>query len=395
MALTAQQEAWLSLALIPGVGSTKFIRLLARFGTPAQVLRAPQRHLEDVVGPVLAERICAYKSVVDIDQQRYRLEQYQATVITMDDGAYPPLLAEVYDPPLVLFCRGQLLEEDRGAVAVVGTRKPSAYGQRMAEELSAGLGGRGITVVSGLAEGIDTAAHRGALNSGGRTIAVLGCGVDHVYPVENAALMHEIVQQGCVLSPFPMGIKPSRGHFPYRNRTISGLCQGTVVVEAPPQSGALLTARNAGEQGREIFAVPGQAGHRNSQGPHSLIREGAKLVESVEDILVELDWSERPRQANAPREAVPALKPAAGGTPPVPAAAKTAPPSPTPAPASPPAGLSQPEARIFHILGSEGQFVDTIAQRCALSVSETLSSLTLLELKGLVRQYSGKRFARR
>jgi len=229
-----------------------------------------------------------------------------------------------------------------------------------------------------MALGIDSAAHRGALESGGRTVAVLGCGVDVVYPPQNAELMQEIANHGCVVSQFLMGTKPSAGHFPYRNRIISGMTLGTVVVEAPTDSGALITARQAAEQGREVFAVPGQVGLRNSEGPHALIRDGAKLVETVNDVLVEIELPAAARQqpalATAPAWEAPAV--------PAPAVAKRE-----------PASVSTMEQDILSVLSPNGSFVDEIAMACRISISEALSSLTLLELKGLVRQFSGKRFA--
>lgn len=397
MPLTPSQRDWLALAMVPGVGTTYFIRLLAKFGTPTEVLRASEAALQEAVGPKLAQRIRAYREAADVEAQERMLDQYDARLITMDDPAYPARLAEIYDPPLVLFVRGNWNDADEPCVAIVGTRTPSSYGARMAEQLGRELAARGVTVVSGLATGIDAAAHRGALEAGGRTAAVLGCGVNIVYPAENAELMHQIVQQGCVLSSFYLGIKPSRGHFPHRNRIISGLCAGTVIVEAPPSSGSLITARNALEQGREVFAVPGHAGEWNSRGPHALLREGAKLVETVEDILVELDVPVEVRRADdaararhaaaAPPDAQPLLAPGER------AAAPAAPP-PVPAPAPRPA-VSKVENDVLSVLTPDGSFVDEIALACRISISEALSSLTMLELKGLVRQFSGKRFAPR
>lgn len=393
MSISANQLEWLTLKMIPGVGTTLFIRLLSRFGTPADVLGASEASLTEVVGPKLAERIRAYRGVVDVDRQIMQLAQYRASLLTMDDPAYPLRLAEIYDPPLVLFTRGNLLEADHQAVALVGTRKPTAYGARMARNLAYELASRGITVVSGMAEGIDTAAHEGAMEAGGRTIAVLGCGVDIVYPPSNAELMHRIIQQGAVVSSFEMGVKPSKGHFPFRNRIISGLSMGAVVVEAPIGSGALITARNAAEQGREVYAVPGEAGAYNSRGPHALIREGAKLVETAQDILVELDIEAANRlparpAAPAPRDVVaPPRRPAAptDGSP-------TDRVATTPSPA---ANVTPLERAVLDVLSNDGSFVDEIAAAARMSVSEALSSLTMLELKGLVRQLSGKRFAPR
>jgi len=397
MALNEEQREWLALALVPGVGTTLFVRLLARFKTPHEVLRASEAALADVVGPKLAQRIRTYREVVDVAAQERLLEDYAATLLTMDDPAYPRLLAEIYDPPLVLFARGEVREQHQYAVAIVGTRTPSPYGFRTANRLAYALASRGITVVSGLASGTDTAAHEGALEAGGQTIAVLGCGVDVVYPAENADLMHRIAQQGCVLSSFFMGVKPSKGHFPFRNRIISGLSMGTIVVEAPPSSGALITARFAVEQGREVFAVPGHIGDRNAMGPHSLLREGAKLVETVEDIIAELDLPVSMRQVQ------PAMAGSTAAPPRAPRASVAIEPEPARLPGAaapaiappPPMPLNEVERDVLASLSSAGSFVDEIALACRIPVSEALSTLTMLELKGLARQFSGKRFAPR
>lgn len=384
---------WLTLALIPGIGTTQFIRLLARFHTPTDILSAPASALREIVGKKLAERITQYSEVVDLNQQLRLMKEFNVDMVTLDDPEYPLALGEIYDPPLVLFCRGHLHERDRYAVAIVGTRRATPYGLRMAEKLGRELANRGITVVSGMANGIDTAAHRGALEAGGRTVAVLGCGVNVVYPKQNAELMHTIIETGCVLSQFPMDAPPSRTHFPIRNRIISGMTQGTVVVQAPARSGALITAHTATEQGREVFAVPGEIGNRNSEGPHALIKEGAKLVEKAEDIVAEL---------NLPADLAvqPVLMPRAEAeSKPEPAAARpaperkrmTAPPEATP----PPSPVSSGERDVLSVLAPDGSFVDEIAAACRISIAEALSTLTILELKGEVRQYSGKRFAPR
>ncbi|MEK7795405.1 MAG: DNA-processing protein DprA, partial [Candidatus Hydrogenedentota bacterium] len=265
MKLTTEQREWLALTMVPGVGTTHFIRLLARFRTPGNVLKAPRASLQDIVGPKLAERISEYSEAADVDAQERAMESYRASLITMNDALYPARLGEIYDPPLVLFVRGELREEDERAVAIVGTRGATPYGIRIAERLAGDLAASGVTIVSGMASGIDAAAHRGALEAGGRTIAVLGNGVDRVYPEQNADLMHKIIAQGAVVSQFTMGTKPSKGHFPYRNRIISGMSLGVVIVQAPLKSGALITAHQAAEQGREVFAVPGDVGSENSQ----------------------------------------------------------------------------------------------------------------------------------
>ncbi len=392
MPLDDEHRDWLALTLVPGVGTANFIRLLAQFRTPRNVLNASESALKEVVKPSLAKRIKQYAEVVDVEGQERQLDKYDATLITLDDPDYPVRLAEIYDPPLVLFVRGELHQADEHCVAVVGTRRPTPYGIRMAEKFARELASRAITVVSGMANGIDAAAHRGALEAGGRTIAVLGNGVDVVYPAQNADLMHQIIQHGCVISEFEMGTKPAAGHFPHRNRIMSGMTLGTLVVEAPARSGALITARQAAEQGREVFAVPGHIGVRTSEGPHGLIREGAKLVETVEDILVELEIPAQLRQAPSP---APAAEPPPPRTPARPATAPTGPPAQTRPRAPEPTGVSPLEKDVLSVLAPDGSFVDEIAQACRISVSEALSSLTLLELKGLVRQFSGKRFAPR
>lgn len=396
MPLTQEQRDWLALALVPGIGSTHFVRLLARFRTPAEVLGAGERALAEVVRPNLARQITQYADVVNIADQERRMEAAAASLVTLDDTLYPWRLGEIYDPPLALFVRGALLPEDEFAVAIVGTRRPTPYGIRMAEKLGRELAARGITVVSGLASGIDSAAHRGALEAGGRTIAVLGNGVDVVYPRENRDLTDRIIAQGAVVSQFPMGWDPNKGHFPRRNRVISGMTLGTVVVQAPRDSGALITAHAAAEQGREVFAVPGEATLQASQGPHALIREGAKLVESADDILVELNLPAQPRQPVA--AAVPASVPSTSTAEAVELAMPTltvASTKPAPRAAAPQAPVSETEREVLSVLTANGSFVDEIAAACRVSIAEALSTLTFLELKGLVRQFSGKRFARR
>lgn len=389
---------WLALALIPGIGTMQFIRLLARFRTPGEILSASVSALREIVGKALSERIAQYSEVVDIEHQLGLMEEYRVSLMTLDDAAYPLLLGEIYDPPLALFCRGAIVEADQYSVAIVGTRKASPYGIRMAEKLGRELAARGITVVSGMATGIDTAAHRGALEAGGRTIAVLGCGVNVVYPKQNGELMEAIARNGCVLSQFPMDSPPSKTHFPVRNRIISGMTLGTVVVQAPARSGALITAHSATEQGREVFAVPGEIGVHNSEGPHGLIREGAKLVESVEDIVTELSLpvemqikpvlhgslQEEPKEKNVRSVSTPERSEGP--------ATQSAPAEPAPAP---PASVTHAEKNVLSVLAPNGSYVDEIAAACRISIAEALSALTMLEIKGWVRQFSGKRFAPR
>lgn len=382
MPLTDEQRDWLRLALVPGIGTTHFVRLLARYRTPRRVFEASARELEEVVGRNLAVRLAEYAETQDLRGQEKAMEAFGASLITLNDTAYPMRLGEIFDPPLVLFQRGSLIDADENAIAIVGTRRATPYGIRMAERLARDLASRGMTIVSGMAEGIDTAAHRGALAAGGRTIAVLGCGVDVVYPESNRTLMEEIAANGAVLSQFSMGMKPMKGNFPIRNRIISGMSLGTVVVQAPARSGALITAHTAVEQGREVFAVPGEVGAPNAEGPHQLIREGAKLIENAEDILLELNIEVSAGYVEPPIEQHTA--------PPKPAAVEA------PATRSQPiANVSDNERRVLSALKPDGSFIDDIAQTCRVSISEALSALTMLEIKGMVRQFSGKRFAPR
>lgn len=287
---SAERLSHVRLACVPGIGSKLRRMLLDRFGSPEGVFAASPAELAAVarIGPKLVAAITelpasgAAEAVLD--------ECRRGGVDVLIEGAdgYPPLLSRIDDPPGVLFVRGDLRPCDALAVAVVGSRHPSPYGKRIAWQLAGGLARAGYTVVSGLARGIDAAAHRGALDAGGRTIAVLGTGVLAVYPPEHADLADEVIARGALISEAPPLADAHAGSFPQRNRIVSGLALGTVVVEAADRSGALITARLAGEQGREVFAVPGQVDCRTARGCHRLIRDGAKLVEGVDDVLEEL-----------------------------------------------------------------------------------------------------------
>ncbi|HOH43847.1 MAG TPA: DNA-processing protein DprA, partial [Candidatus Hydrogenedentes bacterium] len=223
MILTPDQQDWLRLFLVPGIGSVRFLKLLAHFQKPGRVLRASVKELSDVIGKTVAQRIRQHADAVDMEYHQYQMKTHGVSMVTMDDPAYPVSLAETYDAPVLFFIKGTLLESDQKSIAIVGTRRPSSIGLKTAHQLAYELAARGITVVSGLAEGIDTAAHKGALDAGGRTIAVLGCGLDSIYPASNKTLSEEISRQGCLLSPFVMGTRAIRGNFPRRNHIISGL----------------------------------------------------------------------------------------------------------------------------------------------------------------------------
>jgi DNA processing protein len=361
--LDEEALAWLGLALVAELTPPRAFALVERFGSPRAVLEASPAALAAAgVTPAIAGEIA--RGGVRARAEAAALAAAGATLVAWSAGEYPARLREIADPPLALAVRGTLLEADAGAIAVVGARRASEYGRRMAAELATGLAEAGVTVVSGLAAGIDAAAHRAALAAGGRTVAVLGTGIDRVYPSWHADLADAIARQGALVSEFPCGAAPLAFHFPRRNRVISGLASGTVVVEAAEQSGSLITARAALEQGREVFAVPGPAGPAAHRGAHRLIQQGAKLVTSVEDILAEL--------------------------PPVLAARRT-----TVRAAAAEAALTPAERRVFATIRLEDRHVDEVIHEAAAPAGAVLEILLALELRGLVQQLPGKRFRRR
>jgi DNA processing protein len=281
---------WLALHLVPGVGRITFKKLVEYFGHPRHVMQATAGQLLWVsgIGPKLAQAISGFQTDRAVERELRAVQSAGCQIVTQCDEAYPALLKAIEDPPPVLYVRGDLGDPMALGIAVVGSRRPSIYGKVVAEQLARGLAENGVTVVSGLARGIDSVAQLATLESGGRTIAVLGCGLAHMYPPENHRLAERISHQGAVVSEFPMATKPDRLNFPLRNRTISGFSLGTVVVEAGERSGALITAQWALEQGREVFAVPGNVTAPTSRGTNRLIKMGAKLVENVDDIFDEL-----------------------------------------------------------------------------------------------------------
>jgi DNA processing protein len=308
---------------------------------------------------------------VDVEAELARIEKAGVRVVTRDDPEYPKNLREIYDPPLVLYVRGSLAETDALAVGIVGARRTTLYGQEMARKLAYQLGHLGVTVVSGGARGIDTAAHTGALQAKGRTVCVIGCGIDVIYPAENKQLFEQIADKGgAVVTEFPFGVQPDRQHFPMRNRIVSGWSLGIVVVEAALNSGALITANFAAEQGRQVFAVPGRVDAASARGCHKLIKEGAKLTEDVQDILVEFAYL-------IPRE-------------------KTAPtPQPDKSGAAPSTiKLSEVEEKIFNAIGNEETGVDAIIHATGLTSAVVSSTLLTMEMKRLVRQRPGRLFIR-
>jgi DNA processing protein len=362
---------WLALRAIPGVGLVLFHRLLQAFGAPAAVFEASEGELRSVrgVSPALARAIRSFREWDRVERQILSLKARGVEVLTRADPRFPPQLREIPYPPAYLFVRGRLEATDLQAVAMVGTRAASYYGLKAARRLARDLVARGVAIVSGLARGIDTAAHQGALEAGGCTWAVLGCGLDVIYPPENRELYRQIEERGALVSEFPLGTPLEARNFPIRNRIISGLSRAVVVVEAGEKSGALITVRYALDQGREVMAVPGPLDVPTSVGPHRLIQEGAKLVREVEDILVELPQplgSAVESAASAQFEGRPVV------------AAKP--------------GHLPTDDPVLPFLGAEPLQLAELVELCRLPVSEVLSRLTLLELQGLVRELPGKCF---
>lgn len=363
----AEQRALVALSLVPGVGPGRIRALLARFGSAAAVLAASVRQLKEVpgLGPQTAAAIARFEAEAEVEAQFRCAEAQEAVLLASWDAHFPEWLRQIYDPPAFLWMRGDVLPVDDQALAIVGTRRPSAYGKQVAYDLAFALAKRGFTIVSGLAYGIDAAAHRGALAAGGRTLAILGAGVDRIYPSRHTRLAHDILAAGALLSEYPMGAAPDAVNFPRRNRIVSGLAMGTVVVEAFEKGGALITARLALEQNREVFAVPSNLNNEAGRGTNRLIRDGhAKLILGVEDILAELDLPE------------------------------SAPASEAPVAPQPPADLNAVEQQLYDALTAEPIHLDTLCERTGLDASSALVYLLSLEFKGLVRQLAGKQFFR-
>jgi DNA processing protein len=367
------REAYIALNMVDGVGPIRVRALRDRFGEAQAILGASKAELMQVegVGEEVARSITSWREKVDLDAELQRIEKSGAHVVCRDDADYPKHLREIYDPPLVLYVKGALTERDALAIAVVGSRRTTLYGQDMARKLAFQLARVGVTVVSGLARGIDTAAHNGALQAKGRTVAVIGCGIDVVYPTENKKLADEIVEKGgAVVTEFPFGVQPDRQNFPMRNRIISGWSLGVVVVEANLKSGALITANQAGEQGRQVFAVPGRADSILSKGANKLIKDGAKLTEDVEDILSEFEYL-LPKMAGESVEV--GLE--SGGT-------------------KPALQLSETEGKVMAQIGNEEVAIDEIIRASGLTTACVSATLLALEMKRLVRQLPGKQYVR-
>jgi DNA processing protein len=344
---------WVGFSLIPGVGRAKFSLLENYFGDLGRAWHATAYELRSAgLDAKSVETICGARPHISLDAELGKLEQYKVKVVTWNDPAYPPRLKEIDTCPPLLYVRGSLLPEDESSIAVVGTRRASVYGWQATEEIVADLAQNKITVVSGLARGIDSVAHRAALEAGGRTIAVAACGVDMVYPSDHVSLARQIMERGALISEFPLGTRPKAEHFPLRNRIMSGMSLGVLVVEAGERSGALITAHLAVEQNREVFAVPGSIFSPASKGTNALIQEGAKLARNCADILEELNLTMVAQQLEM-KELVLA---------------------------------NENESQLLSYLSEEASYIDEICRRSGLPISTVSSTLTMLELKGLAKQ---------
>jgi DNA processing protein len=351
------------------VGLVLFQRLLQAFGTPAAVFQTTEAELRFIRGmtPAIVRAILSFREWDRVESRIAQLQAQGVAIVTRQDADFPPRLKEIPYPPPYLLVKGSLEPPDGPAVAMVGTRAASYYGLKAARRLALELADRGVTVVSGLARGIDTAAHQGALEGGGRTWAVLGCGPDVVYPPENRDLYRRIAEQGALISEFPLGAPPEAKNFPIRNRIISGLSLAVLVVEAGEKSGTHITVRYALDQGREVMAVPGPVDAPTSLGPHRLIQEGAKLVHRVEDILAELRL---PRPVKRTAAAAPPPQRVEGVRP----------------------GHLTVDDPVLPFLGAEPLQLEELVQLSRLPAPEVMSRLTMLELQGLVRELPGKCF---
>jgi DNA processing protein len=357
---------WLALCRVKGLGCVSFKKLAAQFADPRKIFAASRSALEEVedLRADAIDGIVNFHEWAAVNDEIGRVRGAGITLICYSEASYPARLRMIADPPPLLYVKGELHGVDDKAVAIVGSRSASDYGRRVARDLARGLAGAGFTVVSGMARGIDGMAHEAALNSGGRTIAVLGSGVERAYPPEHDKLYQRISTNGAVISELPIGTRPMAFNFPARNRLISGLSLGVVVVEATEKSGSLITASLAVEQGREVFAVPGEVGSSRSRGAHRLIRQGAKLVENVDDILEEIapQLLARSGTANA-------------------------------APLALPQSASAEARNIFALLEAGSLQIDEVIEKSALAAPRVLQILLELELQGYVRQLPGKRYA--
>lgn len=357
---------WVALSRVQGLGCVSFKKLAGHFGDPTEALSASTAALAEIPGldPSVIDGLRNFSAWDEAEKEIIKAENAAVKIVPFTDSSYPARLRMIPDPPPLLYLKGEIRREDEKAVAVVGSRSTSDYGRRVARDLCRGLASLGFTVVSGMARGIDGTAHETSLNAGGRTIAVLGSGVDRVYPAEHDKLYRRISENGGVISEFPMGTRPLAFNFPARNRVISGLSLGVVVVEATEKSGSLITAALALEQGREVFAVPGEVGASRSRGAHRLIRQGAKLVETVDDIMEEIApqlLARSGKAVSAPRRTLPQ-------------------------------NLGVEFQKIFALFEERPLQIDEIIESSGYSPSRVSEILLELELQAYVRQLPGKKY---
>lgn len=363
------KEAFIALNLIGHVGPVRVRQLLDFFGDAPTILRATKPQLLQVrgIGEETADAICGWENSVDLSGELQRVKDFGCHVLTQADEEYPELLRQIYDPPIALYVKGSLTPQDKNSVALVGSRQTTSYGVETARKLGYQLAYVGVTVISGGARGIDTAAHQGALAAKGRTIAVLGTGINLVFPPENAELFERIAASGAVMTQFPFNRPADKQTFPIRNRIVAGMTLGTVVVEANLNSGALITANFATDYGRQVFAVPGRIDSPRSKGCHDLIKKGAKLCEGAEDVLSEFEYL-------------------------FPASNKPA--SPAETGVLPALTLSDNESKILAVVTQEETHIDEVIRASGLPTSAVSVGLLSLEMKRMVRQLPGKVFTR-
>jgi DNA processing protein len=388
--LSREEELhWLALKLVPGLGTRSAGKLLDRFRTPQSIFRASRTELEGAgVSGAVAQSIASGCTFEDAVVQQEKMAEAGAVAITIGDPRYPARLRDIFDPPILLYARGRVELAGELMLAVVGTRRPTPYGLNVAERLSADLSHAGLTIISGMARGIDTGAHKGALGAGGDTVAVLGCGVDVVYPSENRKLMAEIAAKGLLLSEFPMGATAFPQNFPIRNRVISGMSLGVLVVEGAQYSGSAITARLAMDQGREVFAIPGNITSKLSWCPNLLIKQGARLVQDWNDVIAELPAESRRHLIDRGRKKLLAETGASTGgeqasllgSPP--GAAETA--------------LGPAARRALETLTVDASVhLDDLLEKLEdISPSELIAALFELEMLGLVKQLPGRNFVK-
>jgi len=360
----SEARYWVGFSLIPGIGRIRLSLLEAYFGNLERAWHASAGELKATgLDARSTEAIVSLRNGISLEEEVDKLKRYGVAVITSGDAEYPRRLAEIYDYPPVLYVRGTLLPEDEWSLAVVGTRRASVYGRQVAEEIVADLARSKVTVVSGLAKGIDAIAHRAAMQADGRTIAVAGCGLDMVYPSDHVALARQIMEHGALVSEFPLGTRPKAEHFPQRNRIISGMSLGVLVIEAGEKSGALSTAHWAVEQNRDVFAIPGSIFSPASKGTNRLIQEGAKLVNHAADILEELNLTMGARQLEMTD---------------LTAAADT----------------TDTESQLLGYLSREAIHIDDVCRNSGLPIATVSSILAVLELKGLAKQVGSMSYVR-